>query len=79
MRENTNDRRIRKTQKAIFNALAELLTEKELEKITVKEVIEKADVSRVTFYNHFLDIFDLQEKYENNPIVVSRDIVSLAM
>ena len=35
MSDKTNDRRVRKTQKAIFDALAELLTKKELEKITL--------------------------------------------
>ena len=76
MSEKNNDRRIRKTQKAIFDALAELLTEKELEKITVKEIIEKADVSRVTFYNHYLDIFDLHEKYEES---IMLEIASLVL
>ena len=76
MSEKTNDRRVRKTQKAIFDALAELLTKKELEKITVKEVIERADVSRVTFYNHYLDIFDLQEKYEES---IMLEIASLVL
>ena len=76
MSDKTNDRRVRKTQKAIFDALAELLTKKELEKITVKEVIEKADVSRVTFYNHYLDIFDLHEKYEES---IMLEIASLVL
>ena len=76
MSEKTNDRRVRKTQKAIFDAFAELLAEKELEKITVKELIEKADVSRVTFYNHYLDIFDLQEKYEES---IMLEIASLVL
>ena len=66
MSEKTEDRRTRKTKKAICDAFAELLAEKELHRITVKEIIEKADISRVTFYNHYLDIYDLSAKFEEN-------------
>ena len=38
---NTNDRRIRKTKKALREALAKLLTEKELHTITVQELQKK--------------------------------------
>ena len=76
MGEKTADRRTRKTRKAIFDAFAELLSEKELEKITVKELIDKADVSRVTFYNHYLDIYDLHDKFEESTML---EIASLVL
>ncbi len=47
------DRRYYKSREAIFNAFVSLLSEKELSKITVNEIIERADVSRATFYSHF--------------------------
>ena len=47
------DRRQRKTRKAIFAAFIELLSEKEFAQITVAEIIERADISRATFYSHF--------------------------
>ena len=53
MDEKKTDRRSLKTQKLIKEALAELLTEKELRQITVQEVSDKADIHRVTFYKHY--------------------------
>jgi len=47
------DRRQKKSKKAIFNALSELVAKKDFNKITVGEIIEKADVGRATFYAHF--------------------------
>lgn len=47
------DRRQRKTREAIFKAFTELLSKKDFNKITVGEVIEKADIGRATFYSHF--------------------------
>ena len=63
------DRRTLKTRKAIADALAELLTEKELQKVTVQEIADKADVNRVTFYKHYLDVYDLYEKIEQETLV----------
>lgn len=47
------DRRQRKTREAVFSAFIELLSEKDFTRITAGEIIEKADISRATFYSHF--------------------------
>ena len=75
MSEKTNDRRTIKTKKAICRAFAELLVEKELHKITVREIIEKADISRVTFYNHYLDVYDLHDKFEESIMLEMASLV----
>ncbi len=47
------DRRQRKTRDTIFKAFIELLSIKDYSKITVGEIIERADIGRATFYSHF--------------------------
>lgn len=58
------DRRTLKTRKAISEGLASLLIEKELRQITVQELADKVDIHRVTFYKHYLDIYDVYEQME---------------
>lgn len=47
------DRRRRKTREAVFRAFTELLSEKNVNRITVGDIIERADIGRATFYAHF--------------------------
>lgn len=49
------DRRVRRSQKRLFDALLELILEKDYESITVSEIAERADLARATFYLHFDD------------------------
>ncbi|MCR5384664.1 MAG: hypothetical protein K6E72_08535 [Saccharofermentans sp.] len=50
MEEKKPDRRTLKTRKAIYNVLIDLLTQKELHKVTVQEIFDTADINRTTFY-----------------------------
>lgn len=50
------------TKKAIIDTFLELLNEKRLDRITVKDIVAKCGVSRKTFYYYFDDIYDLLEK-----------------
>lgn len=49
------------TKKAIAEALRDLLLEKPITKISIRDITEKAGVNRQTFYYHFRDIIDLIE------------------
>ena len=49
------------TEGRVCNAFLDLLSEKDLGKITVRDVCERAIISRGTFYLHFRDINDLLE------------------
>lgn len=53
------DRRVKYTIMVLKNSLVELLHEKPLEKITVKEICDISDINRGTFYSHFKDQYAL--------------------
>jgi AcrR family transcriptional regulator len=53
--ERIKDRRIQKTQNLLREALASLIREKDYDSIVVKEILDRANVGRSTFYMHFQD------------------------
>ena len=59
MSQPKTDRRVKRTRQSIRNALIELMLEKPYEKITIQEIIDRANVGRATFYNHYQDKDDL--------------------
>ena len=63
MAEKT-DRRIRKTRAQLRKGLAELMQEKSVSEITVKELVERVDINRSTFYLHYTDIYNMLESIE---------------
>ncbi|MBE6148350.1 MAG: TetR family transcriptional regulator [Firmicutes bacterium] len=60
------DRRTKYTQNIIKETFIDLLSEKDITKITVSEICEIADINRATFYRYYIDVYDLLEKIEMN-------------
>ena len=50
------------TRREIKTRFMELLSEKNLDKITVKELADVCGISRNTFYYHYHDIFEVLEE-----------------
>ncbi|MEV0620162.1 TetR/AcrR family transcriptional regulator C-terminal domain-containing protein [Nonomuraea sp. NPDC050404] len=55
------DPRVRRTQAALRAILIELVQHRELSRISVADVAERAGVSRSTFYDHYRDVHELAE------------------
>lgn len=49
------------TKRALEASLKNLLLQKPLDKITINDIAEDCGISRMTFYYHFKDIYDLVE------------------
>ena len=60
-----------KTRNLIKKTFAELLNEKEsLEKITVTELVKRADITRSTFYTHYANIYEVVQEYKMQTIEI---------
>lgn len=53
------DRRSERSRRLLHSALMELMREKRYDKITVQDIIDRANVGRSTFYTHYRDKEDL--------------------
>lgn len=62
------DLRIKKTKRAIRSAFYELIKEKPLEKITVREIAERAEINKTTFYAHYETVYDLVDQLEQEAV-----------
>ena len=62
-----------RSRKLINEALADLLTEKPLDKITVTDVVNRADINRGTFYAHYKDIPDVVDHLIQQTFAAIRD------
>lgn len=65
MAEKRADRRVLRTKKLLRQGLTQLMEQKSIKKITVRELSALADINRGTFYLHYRDIYDLVEHIEN--------------
>ncbi len=73
--EEKIDRRIKKTKSLLKHGLAQMMLEKNINEISVKELVELADINRSTFYLHYSDIFALMESVEAEVLKEIRMII----
>jgi AcrR family transcriptional regulator len=69
------DRRIYRTREAILDALIYLIDEKGFESISIKDITDRANINRGTFYLHYHDKFDLLDQTENEIIERMKEIL----
>ena len=59
MHAKKTDRRVERTRHLLRDALVSLILEKGYQKITVQDIIDRANIGRSTFYSHYRDKEDL--------------------
>lgn len=60
------DLRVVKTQRIIRSTFMELLSEKEISKITISELCLRAEINRKTFYRHYDSLSEVAAELEND-------------
>lgn len=64
----------------IREAFAELVSEKQdIAKITVKELVDRADISKSTFYGHYEDIYAVRNEFEQEILSLLDDALNTYM
>ncbi|MDR2192987.1 MAG: TetR/AcrR family transcriptional regulator [Treponema sp.] len=77
-RENKITKETRKTKytkKALRDSLIELMKSRSILRITIKDICDRADISRSTFYAHYADQYDLLRHIEEETIVYCEDML----
>ena len=64
------------TRRALSASLKELMQEKPFEKITVTDIVKRADINRSTFYAHYPDVRGLVESLMEQTVDKSVELVS---
>ena len=64
-----------RSRRLIREAYTALLKEKDLSKITVTDIVNRADINRATFYAHYPDVRGVTEEIENEIIAKMLDVL----
>ncbi len=73
--EKREDRRILMTKRMLKAALIEMLKDKDIYHISIRELCEKADVNRTTFYKYYGSQFDLLADMENDLLMFMTQVI----
>ncbi len=66
MEQKKIDLRVLKTKRAIRNAFAKLMVEKDINDITIIELAQAANINRKTFYNYYSGVYQVVEDIERD-------------
>ena len=67
--EKKEDRRVTMTRRMLKEALTELLRETDIYHVSIRELCQRADINRTTFYKYYGSQFDLLTDMENDLLV----------
>ena len=68
-------RKTRYTKKALRDSLIELMQTRPILDISIKDICDKADLSRTTFYAHYKDQYALLKQLENETLSSVEDML----
>jgi AcrR family transcriptional regulator len=76
MEERSGDRRSRRSRKLLKQGLLELMREKRFPDISVRDVTERMDLNRGTFYLHYTDTTALLRSIEKDMLVEAQALIN---
>jgi len=76
MKETKQNRKTQYTQMVLKDSLIDLMKEKTITQITIKELCEKADINRSTFYTHYADQYQLLKSIEDETLSWAKEVIA---
>jgi len=74
--EQNENRKIRYTKMVLRDSLMELMTTQSILSVSIKDICERADISRSTFYAHYKDQYDLLRQIEEETLGYFEDMLN---
>lgn len=72
------DRRVIKTKRAIKEAFAKLLAQKDINDITISDIAAEADINRKTFYNYYGGIYEVVGEIEDDIVrLINKEVTGI--
>ncbi|WP_405344778.1 TetR/AcrR family transcriptional regulator [Ruminococcus sp.] len=72
------DRRVVKTKRAIKEAFAKLLTQKDINDVTISDIAEEAGINRKTFYNYYGGIYEVVGEIEDDIVrLIDKEVTGI--
>lgn len=75
--KGNGDQRVRLSKKMLKDALISLLEEKPINKVSVRELCERAEINRTTFYKYYGSPYELFADMENDVLDTFADWIKL--
>lgn len=75
MAEEKQDRRVLRTKGMMQDALLALMHENAFSEITAKDITDRANLNRATFYSHYNSTFDLLDELEDRVLAIFAEIL----
>ena len=79
MEKRSEDRRSRRSRRLLKEGLLQLMQEKRFSEITVRDITERMDLNRGTFYLHYPDTAALLQSVEEDMLAEAQVLVDAHM
>lgn len=75
MTVNKDDRRVKRTRKLLKQGLSELLRQKQFSDISAREITERMDLNKATFYLHYKSTYELLQDLEEDLLNQAQEMI----
>ena len=77
MEKQSEDRRSRRSRRLLKEGLLQMMQEKRFSEITVRDITERMDLNRGTFYLHYPDTAALLQSVEEDMLAEAKELVDI--